>query len=212
MIWSDEGAQGAWRFVQRLWRITGELGRVAAPLERRPRRRNFVGEALKLRQATHRAIAQVTENIERLRFNSAIARIREFANELTTALDAVTEEGVAADLAFAFREAARTLIVLVAPMTPHVAEECWADLGHEGLVAQASVAASPIPRWSRKDMVSLPVQVNGKKRAEILVAKDADEATARAEALAQEGVQRALEGRAVKKFILVPNRIVNIVA
>ncbi|HEY8136823.1 MAG TPA: class I tRNA ligase family protein, partial [Methylocystis sp.] len=164
-----------------------------------------------LRQATHRAIAQVTENIERLRFNSAIARIREFANELTTALDAVTEEGVAADLAFAFREAARTLIVLVAPMTPHVAEECWADLGHEGLVAQASWPLAD-PVLVAQDMVNLPVQVNGKKRAEILIAKDADEATARAEALAQEGVQRALEGRAVKKFILVPNRIVNIVA
>ena len=209
VIWSDEGAQGAWRFVQRLWRITGELGRVAAPPSA-PAPAEFVGEALKLRQATHRAIAQVTENIERLRFNSAIARIREFANELTTALDAVTEEGVAADLAFAFREAARTLIVLVAPMTPHVAEECWADLGHEGLVAQASWPVAD-PALVAQDMVNLPVQVNGKKRAEILVAKDADEATARAEALAQEGVQRALEGRAVKKFILVPNRIVNIV-
>ena len=210
VIWSDEGAQGAWRFVQRLWRVTGELGRVAAPLSA-PTPAEFVGEALKLRQATHRAIAQVTENIERLRFNSAIARIREFANELTTALDAVTEEGVAADLAFAFREAARTLIVLVAPMTPHVAEECWADLGHEGLVAQAPWPVAD-PALVAQDMVNLPVQVNGKKRAEILVAKDADEATARAEALAQDGVQRALEGRAVKKFILVPNRIVNIVA
>jgi leucyl-tRNA synthetase len=195
--------------VQRLWRITGELGRVAAP-PNAPASAEFVGEALKLRQATHRAIAQVTENIDRLRFNSAIARIREFANELTTALDAVTEEGVAADLAFAFREAARVLIVLVAPMTPHVAEECWADLGHEGLVAQASWPVAD-PALVVQDMVNLPVQVNGKKRAEILVAKDADEATARAEALAQEGVQRALEGRAVKKFILVPNRIVNIV-
>ena len=209
VIWSDEGAQGAWRFVQRLWRITGELGRVAAPSSA-PAPAEFVGEALKLRQATHRAIAQVTENIERLRFNSAIARIREFANELTTALDAVTEEGVAADLAFAFREAARTLIVLVAPMTPHVAEECWADLGHEGLVAQAPWPVAD-PALVAQDMVNLPVQVNGKKRAEILVAKDVDEATARAEALAQEGVQRALEGRAVKKFILVPGRIVNIV-
>ena len=209
VIWSDEGAQGAWRFVQRLWRITGELGRVAAPPSA-PAPTEFVGEALKLRQATHRAIAQVTENIERLRFNSAIARIREYANELTTALDAVTEEGVAVDLAFAFREAARTLIVLVAPMTPHVAEECWADLGHEGLVAQAPWLVAD-PALVAQDMVNLPVQVNGKKRAEILVAKDADEATARAEALAQEGVQRALEGRAVKKFILVPNRIVNIV-
>ena len=81
----------------------------------------------------------------------------------------------------------------------------------KGLVAQASWPVAD-PALVAQDMVNLPVQVNGKKRAEILVAKDADEATARAEALAQEGVQRALEGRAVKKFILVPNRIVNIVA
>jgi leucyl-tRNA synthetase len=122
----------------------------------------------------------------------------------------VTEEGVAKDLAFAFREAAETLIVLVAPMTPHVAEECWADLGGEGLVAQASWPLAD-PTLVAQELISLPVQVNGKKRAEILVVRDADEAAVRAEALEQEGVQRALEGRPVKKFILVPNRIVNVV-
>ena len=170
----------------------------------------FGEAALKLRQATHRAIAQVSESIERLRFNSAIARIREFANELTTALDDVTEASVSADLAFAFREAAESMILLVAPMTPHVAEECWADLGHKGLVAQAAWPVAD-PTLVAQELITLPVQVNGKKRAEILVAHDADEATVRAEALAQEGVQRALEGKPVKKFILVPKRIVNVV-
>ncbi len=209
VIWSDEGAQGAWRFVQRLWRLTGELGRVAAPSETPPPAQ-FTPEATSLRQATHRAIAQVTENIERLRFNSAIARIREFANELTAALDAVTEAGVGADVAWAYREAAEALIRLVAPMTPHVAEECWADLGGAGLVAQAPWPQAD-PTLVAKEMISLPVQVNGKRRAEILVARDAGEDAVRAEALAQEAVQRALEGRSVKKFILVPGRIVNVV-
>ena len=209
VIWSDEGAQGAWRFVQRLWRLTGEAGRVAA-LAGAPIPAVFSEPATKLRQATHRAIAQVTENIERLRFNSAIARIREFANELTAALDAVTETPIAEDLAYAFREAAETLILLVAPMTPHVAEECWEDLRGEGLVAQAAWPHAD-PTLVAQELVSLPVQVNGKKRAEILVVRDADEATVRAEALQQEGVLRALEGRPVKKFILVPNRIVNVV-
>ncbi len=209
VIWSDEGAQGAWRFVQRLWRLTGEAGRVAAPMGA-PVPAQFGEAARKLRQATHRAIAQVTENIERLRFNSAIARIREFANELTAALDEVTEEGVAADLAFVFREAAESLILLVAPMTPHVAEECWADLGHEDLAARAPWPVAD-PTLVAQELISLPVQVNGKKRAEILVPHDADEEAVRAEALAQEGVQRALEGRPVKKFILVPKRIVNVV-
>jgi len=209
VIWSDEGAQGAWRFVQRLWRLTGEAGHVAAPAGA-PAPATFGAEALKLRQSTHRAIAQVSENVERLRFNSAIARIREFANELTTALDNVTEEGVSPDLAFAFREAAESLILLVAPMTPHVAEECWADLGHKDLVAQAPWPVAD-PTLVAQELITLPVQVNGKKRAEILVAHDADEATVRNEALAQEGVQRALEGKPVKKFILVPKRIVNVV-
>jgi leucyl-tRNA synthetase len=209
VIWSDEGAQGAWRFVQRLWRITGELGRVAAPAGT-PAPAEFSPDAVKIRQATHRAIAQVTENVERLRFNSAIARIREFANELTAALDEVTEAGVGADVAWAYREAAEALILLVAPMTPHVAEECWADLGSADIVARTKWPQAD-PTLVARDLISLPVQVNGKKRAEIFVARDAGEEAVRAEALAQEGVVRALEGRPVKKFILVPNRIVNVV-
>jgi len=209
VIWSDEGAQGAWRFVQRLWRLTGELGRVAAPVgAATPESVNPA--ALELRKATHRAVAAVTENIERLRFNSAIARIREFANELAAALDAVTETPVAADLAFAFREAADALARLVAPMTPHVAEECWADLGHAGLVSRAPWPQAD-PTLVARDLISLPVQVNGKKRAEILVAHDADEATVRKAALEQDGVIRAMEGKPLKKFILVPKRIVNVV-
>src|SRR5512136_160097 len=158
VIWSDEGAQGAWRFVQRLWRITGELGRVAAPAGAAAPA-EIGAEALKTRKATHKTIAQVSENIERLRFNSAIARIREYVNELTAALDAVTETPVGADLAFAFREAADALARLVAPMTPHVAEECWTDLGHKGLVSEAELPVAD-PALVAQEMISLPVQVN----------------------------------------------------
>ncbi|WP_442754370.1 leucine--tRNA ligase [Methylocystis sp. JAN1] len=209
VIWSDEGAQGAWRFVQRLWRITGELGRVAAPA--RAEAPSEIGpEALKIRKATHKTVAQVSENVERLRFNSAIARIREYVNEVTAALDAVTETPVGPDLAFAFREAADALARLVAPMTPHVAEECWADLGHKGLVSEAPWPEAD-PALVAQDMIVLPVQVNGKKRAEITVAHDAGEETIRKEALAQDGVMRAMEGKPLKKFILVPKRIVNVV-
>jgi len=209
VIWTDEGAQGAWRFVQRIWRLSGELGNVAAPFGAAAPP-EFGEAALAVRKATHRSIAAVTENIERLRFNSAIARIREYANELTAALDAVTEPGVAPDLAFAFREAAEAFVRLVAPMTPHVAEECWADLGCAGLVARSDWPLAD-PTLVARELLCLPVQVNGKKRAEIFVAPDADEAAVRAEALAQEAVVRALEGKPVKKFILVPKRIVNVV-
>ena len=209
VIWSDEGAQGAWRFIQRLWRVTGELGCVAAKAGT-PAPGQISAEALALRQATHRAIASVTENIERLRFNSAIARIREFVNELTESLDKVEEGGVGADQAFAFREAADVLVRLIAPMVPHLAEECWSDLGHKGLVAQA---AWPIadPGLVAQAMIILPVQVNGKKRAEIEVPYDADEETIRKESLAHDSVMRAMDGKPIKKFILVPKRIVNVV-
>jgi leucyl-tRNA synthetase len=209
VIWSDEGAQGAWRFVQRLWRLTGELKNIAAPAGATAPS-DFAPAALELRKATHRAIASVGEHIERLRFNSAIARIREFANELSAALDQVTEPKTGADLSFAFREAADALILMIAPMTPHIAEECWADLGHAGLVARASWPHAD-PTLVAQEMISLPVQVNGKKRGEILVAHDASEDKVREEALKQDGVLRAMEGKPVKKFILVPKRIVNVV-
>jgi leucyl-tRNA synthetase len=182
---------------------------VAAPVGA-PVPAQFSPAALELRKATHRAIASVSENIERLRFNTAIARIREFANELTAALDRVEEPEIGPDLAFAFREAADALVQLIAPMTPHVAEECWSDLGHTGLVAKAPWPKAE-PTLLAKEMISLPVQVNGKKRAEILVAHDASEDAIRDEALKQDGVLRAMEGRPLKKFILVPKRIVNVV-
>jgi leucyl-tRNA synthetase len=209
VVWTEEGVQGAWRFVQRVWRLTGELGNVAAPLGAAAPG-EFGAAALDIRKATHRAIAAVGDNIERLRFNTAIARIREFANELTSALDKIETTPVGDDLAFAFREAAEALALLIAPMTPHVAEECWRDLGHE-----EPIVATPWPvadaALVAQETIVLPVQVNGKKRAEIVVAHDAPESVIREEALKQEAVTRAMDGKPLKKFILVPKRIVNVV-
>jgi leucyl-tRNA synthetase len=209
VVWTEEGVQGASRFVHRVWRLTGELANVAAPLGASAPA-EFGAAALDIRKATHRAIAAVGDNIERLRFNTAIARIREFANELTSALDKIEATPVGDDLAFAFREAAETLALLIAPMTPHVAEECWRDLGHaEPIVATPWPVADPA--LVAQETIVLPVQVNGKKRAEIVVAHDAAESLIREEALSQEGVIRAMEGKPLKKFILVPKRIVNVV-
>ena len=209
VVWTEEGVQGAWRFVQRIYRLAGELANAAAPVGASAPA-EFGAAALDVRKATHRTIAAVGDNIERLRFNTAIARIREYANELTTALDKVETPEISADLAFAFREAADVFVQLIAPMTPHVAEECWSDLGHSEIVSLAPWPEAD-PTLVAQDMISLPVQVNGKKRAEILVAHDADEATIREEALKQDGVLRAMEGKPLKKFILVPKRIVNVV-
>jgi leucyl-tRNA synthetase len=157
--------------------------------------------SLKLRRATHKAIAAVTESLEALRFNSAVAQIYTLANAIGA--------GAAAPGA-ARREAIEALVLLAAPMMPHLAEECWRMLGHERMVAQTAW-----PQYdaalTRADQVVMAVQVNGKRRGEITLDTNADAKVAEAQALALEGVIRALDGKAPKKVIVVPNRIVNVV-
>jgi leucyl-tRNA synthetase len=213
VVWTEEGVKGAWRFVQRLWRLVGEAAALAAPagMSRPP---EFGEAALGIRKAAHRALANVSEDIERLRFNRAIAHIYEFANTLQEAFRTVATNGgggAAADLAWATREAADILVQLFHPMMPHLAEECWAALGHQTLVAEASW-----PKVEREllleDTVVLPVQVNGKKRADIAVRRDADAPEIEALVLSLEAVKRALSGKPPKKVIVVPQRIVNVVA
>ncbi|WP_293865302.1 leucine--tRNA ligase [uncultured Alsobacter sp.] len=209
VIWTEEGVQGAARFVQRLWRLTGELATLAAPVGTAAPAA-FGPEALAIRKAAHRALIRVEEDVERLRFNRCVAHIYELSNALSAAIGAVTTETRPADVAWAFREAADILIALVSPMMPHLAEECWQALGHDTLVADT--------RWQEpdralvvEDTVLMPVQVNGKKRAELTIARDASNDVVEAAALALEPVQRALEGRPVRKVVVVPQRIVNVV-
>ncbi len=204
-IWSEEGVQGAHRFIQRLWRLVQEAVRLT-PTEGVADE----AQALTLRKAAHRAVLAVEEDIERLRFNRAVAQIYELANALQDALVPARTNGASAALVAAAREAAGFITQLSAPMVPHLAEECWKSLGHTGFLAQA-----PWPVADRtltvEDVISLPVQVNGKKRADIEVARDADQASIEAAVLALESVQRAAEGRPVRKIIIVPQRIVNVV-
>jgi leucyl-tRNA synthetase len=209
VIWSDKGVQGAWRFVQKLWRLVGEAAEIAAARDA-PRPDTFGEPALALRKAAHRALASVSDNIERLRFNVCVAHIYELANAFQTSLSS-QETAPGADYLWAVREAAEILVRLFHPMMPHLAEECWAVLGHKELVA-----IEPWPRLEPEllveDSITLPVQVNGKKRAEVTVARTAANAEIEAAVLALDGVQRALEGKPPKKVIIVPQRIVNVVA
>ena len=210
VIWSEEGVQGAHRFVQRLYRLAGDLAELAAPAGS-PAPADYGPAALAIRKSAHGALARVGEDIERLRFNRSVAQIYELANALGAAVaDARAAKRVAADLAGAFREAGDILVRLVEPMMPHLAEECWAALGHKRLVAE-----EPWPAVEREllveDMITLPVQVNGKKRADVTVARDAAAPEVEAAVLALEPVRRALEGRAPKRVIVVPQRIVNVV-
>ncbi|WP_349369565.1 leucine--tRNA ligase [Salinarimonas sp.] len=207
VIWTEEGVQGAARFVQRVWRLVKET-----PLDSpgAPRPADFGDDALALRKATHRTLAAVEEAVEALRFNVAVAKIYELANAISAAAPKGGDTP-APDLGFSLREALGVLVQLIAPMMPHLAEESWSALGREGLVAEA-----PWPALERdllvEDTIVLPVQVNGKKRADVTVPRDADNAAIEAAALAIENVQRAIEGRPVRKVIVVPQRIVNVVA
>jgi leucyl-tRNA synthetase len=212
VIWTEEGVQGAWRFVQRLWRLVHEASEVAAPadLSDLARPASFAEPALVLRKAAHRALARVSEDIERLRFNVAIAQIYEFANAFQASLGGIETEPMA-DYRWAVREAADILVRLFHPMMPHLAEECWSALGHKTLVA-----SEPWPRLEAdllvEDSITLPIQINGRKRGDVTVARNAANADIEAAVLALEWVKRALAGKPPKKVIVVPQRIVNVVA
>ena len=211
VIWSDERVQGASRFVQRLWRLVNESAEMAksAPAGRPA---SFGPEATALRKAAHGALDKVSGGIERLHFNVCLAHIREFANALA---EVVLREGqptadLAPDLSWAVREAALILVQLFAPMMPHLAEECWRLLGQQGLVSEATW-----PQIERdllvEDTVTLVVQVNGKKRGDVTVPRTAQNREIEAAVLALDAVKQALGGKAVRKVIVVPMRIVNVV-
>jgi leucyl-tRNA synthetase len=163
-----------------------------------------------LRKAAHRALARVSEDIERLRFNVCVAHIYEFANAFQASLAGLETEPMA-DYRWAVREAADILVRLFHPMMPHLAEECWAALGHKTLVA-----SEPWPRLEAallvETTITLPVQINGKKRGDVTVARNAANAEIETAVLALDAVKRALDGRPPKKVIVVPQRIVNVVA
>ena len=160
-----------------------------------------------LRRAAHKALSALGTDLERLAFNRCVAHLYTLANSMGRALEAGPDaEGMDA----ALREAAGILVQALAPMMPHLGEECWTALGRNGLVAEAPWPVAD-PALVADDEIILPVQVNGKKRAEVTVSSDADNDTVEASVRALDAVQRALEGRPIRKVIVVPRRIVNVV-
>ncbi|MGO9743636.1 MAG: leucine--tRNA ligase [Roseiarcus sp.] len=209
VIWTEAGVQGAYHKIQRFWRLTCDIERIVGP--NRPQKpAAFGAEAMALRRAAHGALAKIEDDIERLRFNVAIATIYEFANTVSAAVGAVETTEVGDDLSYAFAEAGDMLIQTFAPMMPHLAEECFAALGHATLVSE-----SPWPVVDRAltvaSHITLPVQVNGRKRAEVTVERDADAGAIEAAALALDAVRKAMDNKPPRKVIVVPQRIVNVV-
>ncbi|WP_315836517.1 leucine--tRNA ligase [Bradyrhizobium prioriisuperbiae] len=208
VIWSEEGVKGASRFVQRLWRLANESAEIAksAPSTRPV---TFGPDALALRKAAHGALDKVSGGIDKMHFNVCLANIREFASTLA---DTLARPGTPSpDLAWAIGEAAIILIQLFSPMMPHLAEECWVALGQSGLVSEAAWPKIE-PELLVEDTITLPVQVNGKKRADVTVARNATNGEIEAAVLALDEVKRVLDGAAPRKIIVVPQRIVNVVA
>ena len=195
--WTAGGIEGSWRFVNRVWAEFETLPANDDPAD------DPAAETA-LRRATHKAIKAVSEGFDSFRFNSAIARLYEFVNTIKAA-DAMAVRPVAK------RGALSALARLISPLVPHLAEECWAQLGGTGLIVDAPWPEFD-PALAADDELVLPVQINGKRRGEIRVPPGLGEDEVREIALSDEAVVRHLEGSTVRKVIVVKDRIVNIVA
>jgi leucyl-tRNA synthetase len=205
--WTETGVEGAWRFTQRIWRLVADVQQKSAggdggfPAD-------ISADALDLRRATHRTIEAVSQDLHGLRFNRGIARIYELANALTAALQ---KNDRSPGMAAAIREAGRAFVILIAPMMPHLAEECWRVLGHATLVVDEPWPKAD-PSLVSSDEVTIAVQVNGKRRDEIRLPKGLSQAKVETAVLALENVKRALDGKPVRKVIVVTDRIANVVS
>lgn len=201
--WSEAGIEGAWRYLNRIWRMVDKertvLSRlVSANLE-------VPADYLSLKKQTHKTIAAVTEDIEAFRLNRAIARIRELTNSIE-ALVPSTEAQIAV-----YQEAVKTALILLHPMIPHLTEECWHHIGNTTLLCNVPWPKAN-PLFLQEDNITIAVQLNGKLKATLHVAKDEKKEILEKEALACPTVKNALEGKSVRKIIIVPNRIINVVA
>jgi leucyl-tRNA synthetase len=193
--WSDQGVEGSFRFLRRVWRLVME--------EAAPRKASDKGER-ELRRKTHQTIKKVTEDIERFHFNTAVSACMELCNALTAHKET---HGITT----AFDDGVRTLLLLLAPIAPHITEELWTEVGDGN-----SVHRHAWPKWdeelSAEEVFTLIIQVNGKVRDKVEVPVTIGEEEAKELALGRERIQRWLEGKEVMKMIYVPGRLVNIVA
>ncbi len=196
--WTEAGVIGAWRFANKVWAIVSESQSDFGPLSIAG---DASGPALDLKKHAHKAIEKITHGIDVFRFNTSVAQIY----ELTNALGKYKTNDAAK------AEALGILIRAIAPFMPHLAEECWSKLGGEGLCYHAPWPVAD-PDMLTEDAVTMPIQINGKRRSEISVPLDMSKDDIEALAMKDEAVIRTLDGLTVRKVIVVPGRIINIVA
>ena len=206
--WTEAGIEGAWRFINRLWRMITQPARPVA--DKGTPKPGPIGtsaadaETTAVQREMHKTIARVTDDLEKFGFNRAVARVREFTNVLAEL------SGTDAEAAWIRREGFETIVKLIGPMMPHLGEELWRRLGHESLLVGAPWPLAD-PAMLIDETVTIGVQVNGKLRGTIELPKDSGEDDARAAALALPNVTKAIDGKSLRKIIVVPNRIVNVV-
>ena len=209
--WSESGIEGAVRFLRRVWnmlwrwqeRLQAVTGDISGPPDAE------TDAVRSLRRKTHQTIARVTADFEKLDLNTNVAALMELSNALgeikTDPLTASSSE------AAAVREAMHALVVMLAPMAPHAAEEMWEALGHEGGLLKGAKWPQADPELARKEELEIPVQVNGKLRSRIMATPDSSDDELRAAALADEKVRSFIQGHQLVKVIVIPQRLVNIV-
>jgi leucyl-tRNA synthetase len=206
--WSEQGVEGGYRFLNRIWRLAVNLtGRIKDVPSFDGAFDKLDNTVRPLFQKTHQTIDKVTRDIEdRFHFNTAISAVMELFNSMSS----IDSQKINDDQLPVMRLAMESLTLLLAPIVPHFAEELWARLGHE-----SSVLLAPWPQYREdalvKDELLIVVQVNGKLRGRFQVATDTDEETIKDRALSDERVQKFIDGREIKKVIMVKNKLVNIV-
>jgi leucyl-tRNA synthetase len=201
--WTDSGIDGAWRYLNRFWRIVSvPYSQLPPPGGAKPD--VLDDEVFNIYRIIHKTIAGVTEDLERFHFNKAVARIR----ELTNTLEALKSDKKGAN--WVMRFGLETLVCLIAPMTPHIAEEAWSILGYKTLLTE-----TPWPEADSSllidDMLTIGVQVNGKMRGTLELPNNCERDIAEQQALQLPNVIIAMTGKPARKVIVVPNRIINIV-
>jgi len=203
--WSDQGVDGSFRFLNRVWRLVYEVLPAVAGAGA-PDPASLAGEAKNLRRAVHKTIRKVTEDIDgRFHFNTAIAAVMELVNAITSLSQKGAPENVAV-----VREAVETVVRLLAPFVPHFAEELWSELGHAGTLEQAGWPGYD-PEATLDEEITVVVQVNGKLRSKLTVAPDAEEEAVKSAALADPKVLPFIEGKSVRKVVYVAGKLVNVV-
>jgi leucyl-tRNA synthetase len=206
--WSEEGINGMYRFLSRVWRLVEDYRKnyYKSWRDNISSARNETSESRALSRKTHQTLAKVTEDIETLQFNTAAAALMELTNEIYKYVQTVKIDGKSPVLS----EALELLLLMLSPMAPHICDELWNKLGHEGFMLNLAWPDFD-PEVAKADEITIVIQVNGKVRDKLTVPADTDAKTIEQLGLNSEKVRSIIEGKQIRKVILVPGKLVNIV-